>query len=71
MNPKAASTQRTILLALGSTVYMQFLKFKNRFLGAEELAQLLKALAALSEDLGLVPGTHIWWNSQTCLEFHL
>lgn len=33
---------------------MQFLKFKNQLLGAEELAQL-KARAALVEDLGLVP----------------
>lgn len=32
----------------------------NLFLGAEEMSQQLRALAAFSEVLGLIPNT-IWW----------
>ena len=39
----------------------------TRSLGSGETAQWLRALAALSENLGLVPSTPTWWGSQSVI----
>lgn len=42
----------------------------NEFIGSGKMAQWLRALAALEEDLGLVPSTHMLVFNHLKLQFH-